>query len=69
MLDLVKRDILKLNDLKFFILDECDQMLTKLGNLILIIFPNLTRLNLQRLETGGLGDLQKDSPGQIGHDV
>ncbi len=69
MLDLVKRDILKLNDLKFFVLDECDQMLTKLGNLILIIFPNLTRLNLQRHETGGLGDLQKDSPGQIGHDV
>ena len=58
VLDLSRKGILDFKNLKFFVLDECDQMLLKLG-----------KRKYKRHATGGLGHFQEDSLGQAGDDV
>ncbi len=50
--------MLDFKNLKFLVLDECDQMLLK-----------LVKHKYERHATGGLGHFQNDSLGQAGDDV
>lgn len=48
VLDLVNRGFLKLNNLKFFILDECDKMLLQLGKALIQTCDKKFRISLRK---------------------
>ena len=66
ILALVKKGVLKFENLKHFVLDECDKMLEVVGTLL----PHAVHLtSFFRHEIRHPEDLQRDSTRQAGHDV